>query len=65
MVYYTGTDVSGMYLCAYTVVYSSINTGDPRMPLVLVREFESRRGEILTFFAKNKKGSITAESAYT
>ena len=29
---------------------------------VLIREFESRRGEILNLFAKIKKGS-TAESA--
>ena len=38
-----------------------INTCRPR-GLVLVREFESRRGEILNLFAKMKKGS-TAESA--
>ena len=40
------------------------NSGSPRMLLrvVLVREFESRRGEILISFAKIKKGS-TAESA--
>ena len=42
--------------------------GNPRMLLliVLVREFESRRGEISNLFAKKrkkKKGS-TAESAY-
>ena len=38
-------------------------SGNPRMLLVLVREFESRRGEILNKFPKKKKGS-TAESAY-
>ena len=39
-------------------------SGSPRMLLlmVLVREFESRRGEISNLFAKVKKGS-TAESA--
>ena len=37
-------------------------SGSPRMLLVLVREFESRRGQILNLFAKIKKGS-TAESA--
>ena len=37
-------------------------SGSPRMLLVLVREFESRRGEILNLFAKIKKGS-TVESA--
>ena len=30
-------------------------SGSPRMLLVLVREFESRRGEILNLFAKKKK----------
>ena len=30
-------------------------SGSPRMLLVLVREFESRRGEILTLFAKERK----------
>ena len=30
-------------------------SGSPRMLLVLVREFESRRGEILNLFAKIKK----------
>ena len=30
-------------------------SGSPRMLLVLVREFESRRGEILNLFAKKSK----------
>ena len=30
-------------------------SGSPRMLLVLVREFESRRGEILNLFEKKKK----------
>ena len=30
-------------------------SGSPRMPLVLIRGFESRRGKILIFFAKIKK----------
>ena len=37
-------------------------SGSPRMLLVLLREFESRRGEILNLFAKLKKGP-TATSA--
>ena len=48
------------------VVYYSGNP-NPRIPVllltVLVRVFESRRGEILNLFAKIKRGS-TAESAY-
>ena len=41
-------------------------SGSPRMLLVLVREFESRRGEILNLFAnkkEDKKQGSTAESA--
>ena len=33
-------------------------SGSPRMLLVLVREFESRRGEILNLFAKKKEKRI-------
>ena len=33
-------------------------SGSPRMLLVWVREFESRRGEILNFFAKKKKDQL-------
>ena len=40
----------------------SINSGNPRMLLlilqVLVREFESRRGEILNLFAKIKRDRL-------
>ena len=42
----------------------TINSGSPRMLLVLVREFESLRGENLNLFAKIKKKGSTAESAY-
>ena len=39
------------------------SSGNPRMLLVvLVHESESRRGELLSDFAKNERGS-TAESA--
>ena len=41
------------------------SSGNPRMLLVLlIREFESRRAEILNLFAKVKKDQLTAESAY-
>ena len=33
-------------------------SGSPRMLLVLIREFESRRGEILNLFAKKKKDQL-------
>ena len=33
-------------------------SGSPRMLLVLIREFESRRGEILNLFAKMKKDQL-------
>ena len=33
-------------------------SGSPRMLLMLIREFESRRGEILIFFAKIKKDQL-------
>ena len=33
-------------------------SGSPRMLLVLVHEFESRRGEILNLFAKIKKDEL-------
>ena len=53
----------------YIILYSRSprwTSGSPRMLLLSVREFESRRGEILNLFAKKKrrkrKGS-TAESA--
>ena len=36
-------------------------SGSPRMLLVLVREFESRRGEILNIFAKIKKDQLLRE----
>ena len=39
----------------------SFDSGCPRMLLVLVLEFESRRGDTLKILAKIKKGS-TAES---
>ena len=41
------------------------SSANPRMLLVLVREFESRRGDIFSIFAKikSKNGSTTAESA--
>ena len=34
------------------------SSGSPRMLLVLVREFESRRGEILNLFAKVRKDQL-------
>ena len=37
--------------------------GSPRMLLVLVRKFESRRGEILIFLQKKVKVGSTAQSA--
>ena len=37
-------------------------SGSPRMLLVLVREFESRRGEILNLFAKKKNQLLRATS---
>ena len=47
----------------YRYIYSrsprrTINSGSPRMLLVLVREFESRRGEILNLYAKIKKDQL-------
>ena len=36
----------------------SIDSGNPRMLLVLVREFEPRRGEIFGLFAKIKKDQL-------
>ena len=40
-------------------------SGSPRMLLlVLVREFESRRGDVLKLFAKTKKKGSTAEIVY-
>ena len=39
------------------------SSGNPRMLLVLVREFESRRGEILTFFATKKKDQLLSASS--
>ena len=38
-------------------------SGSPRMLLVLIREFESRGGEILNLLAKIRKKSTTAASA--
>ena len=38
-------------------------SGTPQMLLVLIREFESRRGEILNLFARIRKKGSTAESA--
>ena len=59
------------YSTIYTLVYGTYRSprwtsgSSPPMPLliVLVREFESRRGEILNLFAKKKKERSTAESA--
>ena len=48
----------GMYTWyVYTLEFSmfSLTSCSPRMLLVLVREFESRRGEILNIFAKKEK----------
>ena len=40
----------------------TINSGSPRRLLVLVREFESRRGEIMNLFAKKKDQLLRAPS---
>ena len=53
--------VSWRYL-NYTNIYHRsprwTSSGSPRMLLVLVREFESRRGEILNLIAKIEKGQL-------
>ena len=56
-----GTAAKGGRMLFVAIVYYSISrsprwtSGSPRMLLALVREFESRRGEILNLFAKKKK----------
>ena len=56
-----GPDTPGIILL-YVVLYTwhgrpgdLFHGGNPRMLRVLVREFKSRRGEILSLFAKIKK----------